>query len=243
MVGKSGSGGAAAGGAGRGLEVRVRTAKKRSLASTLWLQRQLNDPYVVAAKRDGFRSRAAYKLIEIDDKHHFLKGGQKIVDLGAAPGGWSQIAAQRIGAGTATGGAIVAIDLLEMEPLAGVDFMVLDFMDDAAPAILRGKLGGKADVVFSDMAANTVGHQRTDHLRIVVLVEAAADFAFEVLAPGGCFLAKVFQGGADGELLARLKKGFAKVSHVKPPSSRKDSAELYVLATGFRGAPGDAPDR
>ncbi len=224
----------ASGGAGRSLEVRVRTARKRSHASTLWLSRQLNDPYVQAARREGYRSRAAFKLIEIDDKHHFLKPGQKVVDLGAAPGGWSQIAAQRIGA-TEGKGSIVAIDLLEMEPVPGADFMVLDFLDDDAPDLLKQRLGGKADVVLSDMAANTVGHQRTDHLRIMALVEAAAQFAAEVLAPGGAFLAKVFQGGAQTELLAELKRDYAKVIHVKPPSSRKDSSELYVLATGFRG--------
>ena len=223
-------------GGGRSLGVRVRTARKRSHASTLWLNRQLNDPYVQAAKREGFRSRAAFKLIEIDDKHHILKPGQKIVDLGAAPGGWSQVAARRIGAAEGKG-SIVAIDLLEMEPLPGVDFLTLDFLDDAAPDILKERLGGPADVVLSDMAANTVGHRKTDHLRIVAMVEAAALFASEVLAPGGAFLAKVFQGGAEGELLAELKRDYAKVLHVKPPSSRKDSSELYVLAIGFRGGP------
>ncbi|HEY0292351.1 MAG TPA: RlmE family RNA methyltransferase [Hansschlegelia sp.] len=236
-----GAGGKATGGANRNLDVRVKTAKKRSHASTLWLARQLNDPYVQAAKREGYRSRAAFKLIEIDDKHKFLKPGQKIVDLGAAPGGWSQIAADRIGSKTGKG-AIVAIDLLEMEPMPGVDFMVLDFLDDSAPDILKERLGGKADVVLSDMAANTVGHQRTDHLRIMALVEAAAMFAAEVLAPGGAFLAKVFQGGAEGDLLKTLKRDYAKVMHVKPPSSRKDSSELYVLATGFRGRAGQADD-
>lgn len=230
-----------AGGAGRGLEVRVKTAKKRSLASTLWLNRQLNDPYVQAAKRDGWRSRAAYKLIEIDAKRKILKPGQKIVDLGAAPGGWSQVAAERIGLAQGKG-RIVAIDLLEMEPVPGVEFLQLDFLDDAAPDILKEKLGGKADIVLSDMAANTVGHRKTDHLRIVGLVEAAALFAREVLAPGGAFLAKVFQGGAEGELLAELKRDYAKVIHVKPPASRKDSSELYVLATGFRGQADPADD-
>ncbi|GLK66652.1 RlmE family RNA methyltransferase [Hansschlegelia plantiphila] len=236
-----GAGGKATGGANRNLDVRVKTAKKRSHASTLWLARQLNDPYVQAAKREGYRSRAAFKLIEIDDKHKFLKPGQKIVDLGAAPGGWSQIAADRIGSKTGKG-AIVAIDLLEMEPMPSVDFMVLDFLDDSAPDILKERLRGKADVVLSDMAANTVGHQRTDHLRIMALVEAAAMFAAEVLAPGGAFLAKVFQGGAEGDLLKTLKRDYAKVMHVKPPSSRKDSSELYVLATGFRGRAAQADD-
>lgn len=222
------------GGANRGLEVRVRTAKKRTHASTLWLSRQLNDPYVQAAKREGYRSRAAFKLTEIDDRYKFLKRGQRVVDLGAAPGGWSQIAAERIG--TVDGyGKVVAIDLLEMEPMPGVDAFVLDFLDDAAPEILKARMGGQADVVLSDMAANTTGHRKTDHLRIVNLVEAAALFASEVLAPGGAFLAKVFQGGTESDLLANLKRDYAKVFHVKPPASRKDSAELYVLATGFRG--------
>ncbi|WP_051091316.1 RlmE family RNA methyltransferase [Methylopila sp. M107] len=219
--------------------MRVYTAKKRTHASTLWLDRQLNDPYVQAAKREGFRSRAAFKLIEIDDKYKLLKPGQKIVDLGAAPGGWSQIAADRTGIADGKPGVIVAIDLLEMEQVAGVDFMVLDFLDDAAPDILKSKLGGKADLVMSDMAANTVGHRRTDHLRIVAMVEAAALFASEVLAPGGAFLAKVFQGGAAGDLLTELKRDYAKVIHVKPPASRKGSSELYVLATGFRGGKAD----
>jgi len=230
--GKVGPG--AGGGGARSMGVRVHTARKRSHASTLWLDRQLNDPYVQAAKRDGYRSRAAFKLLEIDDRHRLLKPGQKIVDLGAAPGGWSQIAATRIGAAEGRG-KVVAIDLLEMEPVPGVDFMVLDFLDDAAPETLKERLGGKADVVLSDMAANTVGHQRTDHLRIIGLVEAAAAFASEILAPGGAFLAKVFQGGTEGDLLAALKRDFAKVQHVKPPASRKDSSELYVMATGFRG--------
>lgn len=230
-----GGGAAAGGGAGRGLEVRVRTARKRSHASTLWLNRQLNDPYVQAAKREGFRSRAAYKLLEIDEKKRLLKPNQRIVDLGAAPGGWSQIAAER--SGSAEGrGRVVAIDLLEIEPIPGVDFFQLDFLDDKAPALLKERLGGPADLVLSDMAANTTGHRKTDHLRIVALVEAAALFASEVLAPGGAFLAKVFQGGTEGDLLAALKRDFAKVEHIKPPASRKDSSELYVLATGFRGA-------
>ncbi|MFC3693250.1 RlmE family RNA methyltransferase [Chenggangzhangella methanolivorans] len=225
----------AGGGASRGLEVRVRTAKKRSHASTQWLNRQLNDPYVQAAKRDGFRSRAAYKLLEIDGKKRLLKPNQRVVDLGAAPGGWSQIAADRVGS-TEGRGKVIAIDLLEIEPIPGVDFMQLDFLDDNAPDILKEKLGGQADLVLSDMAANTTGHRKTDHLRIIGLVEAAALFASEVLAPGGAFLAKVFQGGTEGELLAALKRDFAKVEHVKPPASRADSAELYVLATGFRGS-------
>ncbi len=240
MSGRSRGGGGDAGGAGRGLEVRVRTARKRSHASTLWLSRQLNDPYVQAAKREGYRSRAAFKLLEIDDRHRLLRPGQRVVDLGAAPGGWSQVAAERTGA-RAGKGRIVAIDLLEMEPVPGVDSFQLDFMDDAAPEILKERLGGPADLVLSDMAANTIGHRKTDHLRIVALVEAAAQFASEVLAPGGAFLAKVFQGGTEGELLAMLKRDFAKVQHVKPPASRKDSAELYVLASGFRGRSDETP--
>jgi 23S rRNA (uridine2552-2'-O)-methyltransferase len=216
-----------------GLKQRVKTAKKRSLSSKLWLERQINDPYVARAKREGYRSRAAYKLIEIDDKHRFLKSGARVVDLGAAPGGWSQIAAKRVGA-TDGKGKVIGIDLLEMDAVPGVDFMQLDFLDPQAPDILKEKLGGPADVVLSDMAANTTGHRKTDHLRIVALVEAAAEFAAEVLAPGGTFLAKVIQGGTENELLAALKRNFASVRHVKPAASRADSAELYVLATGFR---------
>ncbi|HLJ70055.1 MAG TPA: RlmE family RNA methyltransferase [Roseiarcus sp.] len=221
---------------GRSLKSRVRTADKRSLSSTLWLERQLNDPYVAAARRQGYRSRAAFKLIEIDDKYRLLKRGQNIVDLGAAPGGWSLVAAERVGAASGEG-RVVGIDLLDIEPIAGVDFKVMDFHDPQAPAFLKETLGGKADGVLSDMAANATGHRKTDHLRIVALAELAADFAREVLAPGGFFLAKVLQGGAEGALLADLKRDFATVRHVKPKASRADSAELYVLATGFRGAP------
>jgi 23S rRNA (uridine2552-2'-O)-methyltransferase len=220
---------------GRSLKTRVKTARKRSLSSTLWLQRQLNDPYVARAKREGFRSRAAFKLIEIDERYHFLKPGQRIVDLGAAPGGWSQVAARKIGAEQGKG-RVIGIDLLDMEPPPGVEFRVMDFFAEDAPRQLMDWLGGKADVVLSDMAANATGHKKTDHLRIVGLVELAADFACDVLAEGGAFLAKVIQGGAEHELLARLKREFALVRHVKPSASRADSAELYVLATGFRGA-------
>jgi 23S rRNA (uridine2552-2'-O)-methyltransferase len=219
---------------GRSLKTRVKTARKRSLSSTLWLERQLNDPYVARAKREGFRSRAAYKLIEIDARYHFLKPGQKIVDLGAAPGGWSQVCVQEVG-GTKGNGRIIGIDLLDIEPLPGAEFKVMDFMAEEAPRLLKDWLGGKADVVLSDMAANTTGHKKTDHLRIVGLVELAADFACEILAEGGTFLAKVFQGGTERDLLARLKREFAVVRHVKPQASRADSSELYVLATGFRG--------
>lgn len=215
------------------LKQRVRTGKGRTVSSKLWLERQLNDPYVARAKREGFRSRAAYKLMEIDDKHRFLKPGLRVVDLGAAPGGWSQIAARRVGAAEGKG-RVIAIDLLEMAPVAGVDYMQLDFLDPKAPDILKDKLGGPADIVLSDMAANTTGHRKTDHLRIVALVEAAAEFAAEVLAENGTFLAKVIQGGTENQLLAALKRRFTNVKHIKPAASRADSAELYVLATGFR---------
>jgi 23S rRNA (uridine2552-2'-O)-methyltransferase len=217
------------------LHVTVRTGGKRKQSSKLWLERQLNDPYVALAKREGYRSRAAFKLIEIDDKYRLLKPGMTVVDLGAAPGGWSQIAAKRIGAADGKG-RVVAIDLLEMGEIPGVQFAQLDFLDQDAPEKLIAMLGGHADAVLSDMAANTTGHRKTDQLRIVGLVEAAALFASEVLKPGGTFLAKVFQSGADAELLAQLKRDYATVRHVKPASSRQDSSERYVLATGFRGS-------
>ncbi|MBV8107061.1 MAG: RlmE family RNA methyltransferase [Hyphomicrobiales bacterium] len=221
---------------GRALKTRVKTARKRSLSSTLWLERQLNDRYVAQARREGYRSRAAFKLLEIADKHKLFRPGQRIVDLGAAPGGWSQVAAAGTRAKAKDGvGRVIAIDLIEMDPVEGVEFRRIDFHDPGAPGILHEWLGGPADGVLSDMAANATGHRKTDHLRIVGLVELAADFASEVLAPGGFFLAKVLQGGAEGELLARLKREFATVRHVKPKASRADSAELYVLATGFRG--------
>jgi 23S rRNA (uridine2552-2'-O)-methyltransferase len=217
------------------MAVRVKTGKGRKLSSKLWLERQLNDPYVTRAKREGYRSRAAYKLTEIDDKARFFKRGARVIDLGAAPGGWSQVAAKRVGAPAQ--GRVVAIDLLAIEPIAGVDFVQLDFLDPSAPNKLKAMLGGGADVVLSDMAANATGHRKTDHIKIVALVEAASEFAREVLAPGGTFLAKVIQGGTEGELLAALKRDFATVKHIKPPASRSDSAELYLLATGFRGSP------
>ena len=223
-------------GGGRGereLKVRLRTGKGRSLAQRLWLERQLNDPYVARAKREGLRSRAAYKLIETDDKYRFLKPGGRVIDLGAAPGGWSQIVAKRVGADNGRG-RVAAIDLLEMQPIAGVEVLQLDFLDPDAPDRLKEKLGGSADVVLSDMAANATGHRKTDHLKIMALAEAAAMFAREVLRPGGTFLCKVLQGGTEGTLLADLKRDFATVRHVKPTASRADSAELYVLATGFR---------
>jgi len=218
----------------RGLKVQVKAGKTRSLSSKLWLDRQLNDPYVARAKREGMRSRAAYKLIEIDDKVHFLKPGGRVVDLGAAPGGWTQIAAKRVGADSGRG-RVVAIDILEMIPVAGADILHLDFLADDAPDRLKALLGGPADVVLSDMAANATGHRKTDHLKIMALAETAALFAREVLKPGGTFLCKVLQGGTEGTLLADLKRDFATVKHVKPSASRSDSAELYVLATGFRG--------
>ena len=219
----------------RELKVRVKSGKGRSLSSKLWLERQLNDPYVARAKHAGYRSRAAFKLTEIDDKHHVLKPGARVVDLGAAPGGWSQVAAKRVGAGQGRG-RVVAIDRLEMVPIAGVEFLLLDFFDPSAPEKLKAMLAGEADVVLSDMAANATGHRRTDHLKIMALVEVAAEFAREVLAPGGAFLAKVLQGGTEAKLLANLKRDFTTIKHVKPAASRADSAELYLLATGFRGS-------
>ncbi|HYA74243.1 MAG TPA: RlmE family RNA methyltransferase [Roseiarcus sp.] len=219
---------------GRALKTRVRTARKRSLSSTLWLERQLNDPFVAQARREGWRSRAAYKLIEMAEKYKLFRPGARIVDLGAAPGGWSQVAARAVKSGEGKG-RVIGIDLLEIDPIEGVEFKVMDFHDPAAPERLREWLGGPADGVMSDMAANATGHRKTDHLRIVGLAELAADFAASVLAPGGFFLAKVLQGGSEGELLARLKRDFALVRHLKPKASRADSAELYVLATGFRG--------
>src|SRR6201985_2220340 len=218
------------------MHVKLRTGGKRKHSSKLWLERQLNDPYVAKAKREGYRSRAAFKLIEIDDKYRFLKPGVTVVDLGAAPGGWSQIAAKRVGAADGRG-RVVAIDLLEMPEIVGVTFAQLDFLSQDAPEKLLALMGGRADVVLSDMAANTTGHRKTDQLRILGLVEGAAAFASDVLNPGGTFVAKVFQSGADSDLLAQLKRDFASVKHVKPASSRTDSSERYVLAMGFRGQP------
>jgi 23S rRNA (uridine2552-2'-O)-methyltransferase len=229
---KSGSGRP---GGQRQLKVRVKTTDGRSASSQRWLERQLNDPYVAAAQREGYRSRAAYKLIEIDDKERLLKPGKRVVDLGSAPGGWAQIASDRVKSVEGKG-QVVAIDLLEMEPIAGVEFLKLDFMDETAPARLKALLReGGADIVLSDMAAQGIGHTRTDHLRIMALAEAAGDFAGEVLSAGGAFVCKVLQGGTERELLDQLKRRFAKVKHVKPPASRAESAELYVVALGFRG--------
>ncbi|MCW2316771.1 23S rRNA Um-2552 2'-O-methyltransferase [Rhodoblastus acidophilus] len=227
--------GGSGGEGGRGLKTRVKTARKRTLSSTLWLQRQLNDPYVARAKREGWRSRAAFKLIEIDEKFHLLKPGQRIVDLGAAPGGWSQVAAKKVKSVDGKG-CVVGIDLLDIEPIPGVQFAVQDFLADETPDLLKSMLGGEADGVLSDMAANTTGHKGTDHLRIVHLAELAVAFAAEVLSPGGYFLCKLFQGGETGELVTQLKRDFALVRHVKPQASRADSSELYVLATGFRAS-------
>jgi 23S rRNA (uridine2552-2'-O)-methyltransferase len=212
------------------LKVRLKTAKQRTASSQRWLERQLNDPYVAAARRAGYRSRAAYKLIEIDDKHRLLRPGLRVVDLGSAPGGWSQVAAERVGALEGRG-QVVAIDLVAMAPLPGVTALEGDFMQEAVRARLKALLrDGGADVVLSDMAAQGTGHSRTDHLRIMGLAEAAAEFAFEVLAPGGAFLCKVLQGGSERALLDRLKKAFSSVRHIKPPASRAESAELYVAA-------------
>ena len=239
MKGKTGSGarkpakGGPSGGQ-RNFGVRLKTARKHTASSQRWLERQLNDPYVAAAKRDGLRSRAAFKLAEIDDKHKFLKPGHRVLDLGAAPGGWSQIAAERVKS-TAGRGQVVAIDYLGMEALAGVEILELDFTAEGAEEKLKSLLRDRgADVVLSDMAAPTVGHKATDHARIMGLAEAAAVFAIDVLAPGGVFLCKVFQGGTERELLDLLKRSFAVVRHVKPPASRTESAELYVLATGLK---------
>ncbi|MGK2740089.1 RlmE family RNA methyltransferase [Tepidicaulis sp. LMO-SS28] len=225
-AGKKGSG-------ARGLHVRVKTARGRTTSSARWLERQLNDPYVAAAKRDGYRSRAAYKLIEIDDKHHFLKTGARVVDLGAAPGGWCQVAAARVKSAEGKG-RVIGVDLQEVEPIPGTVQLHLDFMEEGADDKVKDVLDGEADVVLSDMAASSTGHRQTDHLKIIALCEAAAQFAREVLAEGGTFCAKVLRGGTERELLEGLKRDFTTVRHVKPAASRADSAEMYVLATGFR---------
>ena len=217
---------------GRGeIRVKLKKTKSRTASSTKWLERQLNDPYVRAAREKGYRSRAAYKLIELDDQFHVLKSGMRVLDLGAAPGGWSQIAWQRVGAK----GHVVAADILDMEPIAGVTFLRADLLEQATPVLLKDALGGPADVVLTDMAAPTTGHRQTDHLRTSALLEAALDVAQDTLKPGGSFVGKVFQGGATGELLQRLKKTFKTVKHVKPPASRAESVELYLVALGFRG--------
>jgi len=221
---------------GRGLKERVKTANKRSVSSTRWLDRQLNDPYVAEAKKRGFRSRAAFKLLQLDERFHFLKSGARVVDLGAAPGGWTQVAGEHV---LKKGkGKVVGIDIQEMEPVPGAEILHLDFMSEEAPEKLKALLDGEADVVLSDMAAPATGHQQTDHLKIMALAETAYVFAQEVLAPGGAFIAKVLQGGATGHLLKELKRDFEEVRHVKPAASRKDSAEIYVVALSFRGKAG-----
>lgn len=238
---KGGSGNIQGGlGGSRQATVRVKTARRRKNSSTRWLERQLNDPYVAEARRRGFRSRAAFKIIDIDDRYGFLKPGMAVVDLGCAPGGWTQIAVDRVKAGKDGGGKVVGVDLLEAEQVAGATIFQADFMDDDTPERLKALLDGPADVVLSDMAANTTGHPQTDHIRIIALAEVALDFAFEVLAPGGAFVAKVFSGGAEATLLNQLKRNFDKVAHFKPPSSRKESPETYVVALGYKGQP--APD-
>ena len=241
--------GAKAGGSGRGardLRVKVKTARGRKLSSTRWLERQLNDPYVARARAEGYRGRAAFKLIELDDRFRFLRPGARVLDLGCAPGGWLQVAVDRVNAqGSRKGkpqGFVLGIDLQEVAPLAGAEIHQLDFLEDGAPEKVRDWLGGRADVVMSDMAAAASGHRQTDHLRIMALCEAAADFAFEVLEEGGTFLAKVLAGGAEGDLQNQLKQRFTKVHNVKPPASRADSAEKYVVANGFRRTPDDATD-
>jgi 23S rRNA (uridine2552-2'-O)-methyltransferase len=236
MVSRGKGGGAERRGGSRKLTVKLRTAKGRKIASTRWLSRQLNDPYVEEARRRGYRSRAAFKLIEIDDRYRFLKPGMTVVDLGAAPGGWSQIAAERVGSAEGRG-QVLAVDIEPIEPLPGVAVLALDVSAEGAAATIgAGLKGGRAEIVLSDMASPATGHRATDHLRVIALVEAALDLAEDVLKPGGTFLAKVFQGGAGGELVARLKRSFAKVQHVKPKASRPESPEVYVLATGFRVA-------
>ncbi|HVZ13176.1 MAG TPA: RlmE family RNA methyltransferase [Bauldia sp.] len=226
MVEKRGSG-------RRSLKVHVKTAKRRKASSTRWLERQLNDPYVARAQTEGYRARSAFKLIELDDRYHLLAPGRRVVDLGAAPGGWSQVAVDRVRS-TASHALVVAIDYLPMDPLPGVVVLQQDFLDPSAPDAIKAALGAAADVVMSDMAAPTTGHRQTDHLRTVALCEAAAEFAVSILRPGGDFLTKVFQGGAEGELLAQLKRNFATVHHAKPPASRAESVELYLVAKNFR---------
>ena len=227
----------------RSLRVRVKTAKGRKLSSKLWLERQLNDPYVQRAQAEGYRGRAAYKILEIDEKYRFFKPGARVVDLGAAPGGWAQVATVKVnaeGLGKGPKGKVVGIDLQEIDPIAGAEFIVGDFLDEGADDRVKELLGGEADCVISDMAASSTGHRQTDHLRIMALVEAAALLAREVLAPGGTFVAKVLAGGAEAGLLSELKRDYTRVDHVKPNASRSDSSEKFVVATGFRGRPDDA---
>lgn len=231
--------GAVANTGNRQLTVKVKSARGRKNSSTRWLQRQLNDPYVAEARARGLRSRAAFKLIELDDRFHILKPGLRVVDLGAAPGGWTQIAVDRVKADQPNGGRVVGLDILEWETVAGATCITKDFTDPDAPDVLKAALGGPADVVMSDMAAPTTGHPPTDHLRIMALLELAWDFAEDVLAPGGTFVCKVFQGGTENELLTRMKTLCETVRHAKPPASRKESSEMYVVASGFKGRPAD----
>ncbi len=235
-------GGKGSGLTGRSLTTRVRTAKRRKTSSTRWLQRQLNDPYVAEARKQGYRSRAAFKLIELDDGFRLLKPGATVVDLGATPGGWTQVAASRVRAGEMGGGAVIAVDMVEMEPVPGAEMIVIDFREDDALARVEDKLRGPADLVLSDMAPSSSGHTGTDHLRIIALAELALEFAAEVLRPGGAFVCKVLQGGTEPGLLKQMKRMFATVKHAKPPSSRAGSAELYVVAKGFRGRPPPADE-
>ncbi|MDA0339833.1 MAG: RlmE family RNA methyltransferase [Proteobacteria bacterium] len=229
---KSAAGDSLSGGGERPLTVNVKTAKGRKTSSTRWLQRQLNDPYVVAAKRDGYRSRAAYKLLEIDDRFHLLKKGARVIDLGSAPGGWSQVCAARVGAK----GAVVAIDKDPVEAIPGVTFAQIDFLDPGAPDVIKTLAGGAVDIVLSDMAAGSTGHRQTDHIKIMALCESALAFACEVLSPGGHFAAKVLKGGTENELLSMMQTHFGTVRHAKPKASRQDSAEAYVVALNFRGS-------
>jgi 23S rRNA (uridine2552-2'-O)-methyltransferase len=239
MTEKNTSGPKSSGRGQRELRVRVKTAKGRKLSSTLWLERQLNDPYVIRARKEGYRGRAAYKILELDDKYGFLKPGARVVDLGCAPGGWCQVAVERVNAlgqnPKKPVGTVLGVDLQEVEPIAGADIHVLDFLSDEADGLVKGWLGGRADVVMSDMAAAASGHKGTDHLRIVALVEAALAFAFDVLEEGGTFVAKVLAGGAEIQMQTMLKQNFRKVANVKPPASRSDSSEKFVVAQGFRG--------
>ena len=235
MTKKGGAAGSDGIGDRRAPAVRVKSTARRTPSSKQWLERQLNDPYVGEAQRRGYRSRAAFKLAQLDDRFHLLRPGLRVVDLGCAPGGWTQVAVERVKPGQAGRGVVIGIDILAMDPVPGAMVAQLDFLDTAAPERIEAMLAGPADLVLSDMAAPTTGHGATDHLRIIALAEAAYAFAAAVLAPGGGFVAKVFQGGATGELLAQLKRDFAAVRHAKPPASRSESAEMYVVATGFRG--------
>lgn len=239
MMAKTPSGKNTSGRGQRDLRVRVKTARGRKLSSTLWLERQLNDPYVQRAKKEGYRGRAAYKILELDDKYRFLVPGARVVDLGCAPGGWCQVAVKRVNAlGEKSGkkvGTVLGVDLQEVDPIPGAEIHVLDFLEEGADDKVKEWLGGSADVVMSDMAASSSGHQNTDHLRIITLCEAAAEFAFDVLEEGGTFVAKVLAGGAEQGLMTILKKNFTKVANVKPPASRSDSSEKFVVAQGFRG--------